>query len=337
MAIGRCIGIDVSKAHVDVVALPGKKRLHALRTEEGLDRMIESLQAEGPISLVVLEASGGYERLVMRRFYGAGIPLVRIEPARARHFAKALKRRAKTDEIDAMTLALMAEGPAQQEPRWQPAAESVERLRALVQRRGHLVEMMDAERKRLATAEAEGQPDVAASVKAVVDILGVQLAQVKKVIDTLIAEDGDLRERAQVVENVRGVGRTTAATLLAYLPELGHLGRSQIAALVGVAPIAQESGTWQGQRFVSGGRAVVRKALYMAALAATRYNDAIKSFYAHLLARGKKPKQALVACMRKLLLHLNSLSRRAVSGSAAPAELDFVTAHTTPQVPAQPT
>jgi transposase len=304
------IGIDVSKAHIDITILPGRKHLQIERTELAIDEWLSQLElGEGEDVLAVLEASGGYERLVMRRLAAAGTPLVLIEPARARAYARAMKRRAKTDRIDSGTLADMADGPARDERRWKPLGFEAGELRTLVDRRSQLVETREAERKRLATAIAEDYHAVIDDLKEVVAFLSTRVQQLSEQIDVAIERCPELRERATAIEAVSGIGPTTSATLLAHVPELGNVDRGQIAALVGVAPLTRESGDWIGQRFISGGRAVARKALYMAALAATRHNAVIREYYAGLLARGKKKKVALVACMRKLLIHLNGLLR----------------------------
>jgi transposase len=308
MASRLSIGIDISKAHIDITELPGRKHRQIERTEAAIEEWLASLPL-GDDTLVVLEASGGYERLVLRRLTAAGVPLVLIEPARARAYARAVKRRAKTDKIDSGTLADMAEGPARDERPWKPLGVDAAELRTLVDRRLQLVEMLEAERKRRTTARAEDYRAVMSSLEQTMALLKAQVEQVTEQIAASMAKSHDLCDRAAILISVKGVGQTTAATLLAHVPELGNVDRGQIAALVGVAPITRESGDWAGKRFISGGRAVARKALYMATLAATRFNDTIRKHYADLRARGKESKVALVACMRKLLIYLNGLLR----------------------------
>jgi len=304
------IGIDVSKAHIDITELPGRKHLQIERTEAAIDSWLAQLPRSED-TLVVLEASGGYERLVMRRLAAAGVSLVLIEPSRARAHAKATKRRAKTDKIDSGTLADMAAGPAREERRWEPLGRDADALRTLVDRRLQVVELLEAERKRRNTAIAEDHWAVIDSLNKTVAFLTAQVGQIAEDIAVVIERCPELCERSSILESVSGVGATTAATLLAHVPELGHTDRGQIAALVGVAPINRESGDWVGHRFISGGRVVARNSLYMAALSATRFNATIREYYAGLLARGMKKKVALVACMRKLLIHLNGLLRAA--------------------------
>ena len=313
------VGIDVGKATLDVAILPGGRHFQVARTSEGISEMVAALLAVGAIGRVILEATAGYERIVLRALYDAGIPVVRIEPARARFFAKSLKLRAKNDRIDALMLARMAQKASPSERTWSPKPAPVVRLRAFVQRRSHLMDMAEAEKKRGTQTE---DPEVQASVATVAAVLQAEIKRTEQLIDALIAQDEAISQRVEEMEAVRGVGRRTVTTLTAFLPELGRLNRGEIASRVGVAPFDRDSGGWQGPRFISGGRAVVRRALYTAALACIRFNPTLKSHDAALRARGKKAKVALVACMRKLVIHLNAVVRSTLQGQAprAPSE-----------------
>jgi transposase len=298
------LGIDVSKATLDYATSDGEVLGKVKRTAAGMEQLLGRLAGRA-VHRVVVEASGGYERLVLRALFAAELPVVQIQPLRARHFAKALGRYAKTDPIDASVLARMASFAVDEVQLWLPPSAEAAELRALVDRRQQLVRMLDAERKRLGHAADVVRPRVAAHVA----YLRSEVEAMNQALDKRIATSEELRPRAERLLEVRGVGPVTAATLLVYVPELGSLNRREVASLVGVAPIARESGTWSGRRFTFGGRSEARRVLYMAALSAIRYNPHIKVFYARLRARGKHGKVALVACMRKLLVHLNARLR----------------------------
>lgn len=297
------IGIDVSKSKVDVASTDGWSATYP-QTPEGLKELAETVAARKP-HRVVLEASGGYERGPLAALYAAQGPVVLIEPARARAFARSQRKRAKTDAIDARVLAHMALVGVEEDPLWEPLETHLATLRDVVLRRHTVVGIIDAESKRLTNASGAARESVAR----VLECLLKERKVLEQEIDALIASTLALKEKAEVLESVQGVGRTTAAVLLTAVPELGRLHRGAVASLVGVAPMNQESGTWTGQRRTQGGRVLARRALYMAALAAIRHNPHIKAFYARLKERGKPGKVALVACMRKLLIHLNNLLR----------------------------
>lgn len=297
------VGIDISKDKVDVASTDGWSATYA-QSPEGLKELAQAVQARNP-HRVVLEASGGYERGPLLALYAAGCPAVLLEPARARAFARSQRKRAKTDPIDARVLAQMALVGVEEDPLWKPLEADLAALRDLVLRRQNIVGIIDGETKRLANAS---EP-VRASITRVLDAVVRERQLLEEQIDALIASTVEIREKAEVLQGVRGIGRTTAAVLLVSVPELGLLNRGSVAALVGVAPMNNESGTWMGKRVTQGGRALARRALYMAALVATRHNPHIKEFYARLKARGKPSKVALVACMRKLLIYLNNLMR----------------------------
>ncbi|MGB5081497.1 MAG: IS110 family transposase [Burkholderiales bacterium] len=306
------VGIDVSKDWLDVATTARAAPWKVPNSAAGLSQLVAQLR-EVDVHRVVLEASGGYEGTALAALHEAGFAVVLIQPVRARHFARALGQHAKTDALDAHVLARMARLAVDEVPLWVPVADHVADLKALVERRQQLLALRDGEQKRLRFARAVVRADLERAVVA----LTTQVADLERRIDALVASSDRLTAEVEVLESVRGVGRVSAATLRVVIPELGTLTRQQVAALVGVAPMNRDSGGKSGRRYTQGGRAGARRALYMAALAAARWNTVIKTRYAHLLAKGKKPKVALVACMRKLLIHLNSLMRIHLQGPTA--------------------
>ena len=298
------VGIDVSKHHLDVALLDAAsgelQRERHLNSARGHRALLERLSKQ-PLERVVLEASGGYERALLRRLQEAAQPVVCVNPRQVRDFARALGRLAKTDRIDAEVLALFA---ARIQPEVRPAQpEESEAVRALLDRRRQLLELITAEENRLGSAHPLLEP----SIRRLLRQLQQEVAAVEKALEERIAASAVLRARERLLRSVPGVGPVLARTLLAGLPELGAVDRKQAGALAGVVPYNRDSGLWRGQRHISGGRAHVRQALYMGALSAARFNPVIRAFYERLLARGKPKKVALVACMRKLLTILNSM------------------------------
>jgi transposase len=305
------IGIDVSKDKVDVAASDGSWRMTYLQQPRSLQALARKVARHEP-HRVVVEATGGYERQVLRALHAARAPVVLVQPGRARAFARALGQLAKTDRIDAEVLARMALMAVDDTVLWEPLAPRLERLEGLVKRRQQLVAMVDMERKRL-----RGAPeDIVEHIEATLAFFKSQIRDIEKRIDAQLAEDEQLFALASELERVQGVGRVTAATLVVLMPELGTLNRRQVAALAGLAPMNHDSGRHRGQRHIRGGRARVRVALYMATLSAIRHNPHIRQHYARLRSNGKLAKVALTACMRKLLVHLNSRVR-AVGCAAA--------------------
>lgn len=294
------VGIDVAKATLVGELRPSGERFEETNDDRGITGIVRRLQAVAP-TRVVLEATGGLEVPLASALAAAGMPVVVINPRQARQFAQALGYLEKTDRVDAAVLAHFAESvhPA---VRALPDAATQE-LGALLARRRQLVEMLTAEKNRLGSSPARVQRGIRAHIA----WLEKQLAAVEHDVDTTLRSSPVWREQEDLLRSVPGVGRTLARTLLADLPELGRLSRRRIAKLVGVAPLPFESGQFRGQRHIRGGRAAVRTALYMPTLAATRYNPVIRTMYARLLRAGKKPKVALVACMRKLLTILNAM------------------------------
>ena len=293
------VGIDVAKAQLDLALRPGG-RFSVANDEAGVAQILDRLRAVSP-ALVVLEATGGLEIPLTGALAAAGMPVVVVNPRQVRDFAKATGQLAKTDALDAQVLAQFAEvlRPA---PRPLPDAQT-QTLAALLTRRRQLVEMLTAEKNRLASAHTP----VRTSLRTHITWLERELAHTDRDLAAAIHESPVWREKDELLRSVPGVGPVLTTTLLATVPELGTLTGKQMAALVGVAPLSRDSGTLRGKRTVWGGRAQVRAALYMAALVATRYNPAIKTCYQRLCQAGKAKKLALTACMRKLLTILNAM------------------------------
>ena len=294
------VGIDVAKEHLDVALRPTADRWGAANDEPGIARVVARLQAVRP-ALVVLEATRGLELPVTGALAAAGLPVVVVNPRQVRDFAKATGRLAKTDALDAAILAQFAEAVR---PALRPLPDTATHaLQALLARRRQLLEMRTAEQNRLASAP----PPVRTRIRAHLTWLDRELAHTDEDLARAIRESPLWRAKDDLLQSTPGVGPVLARTLLASLPELGTLNRKQIAALVGVAPLNRDSGTLRGRRSVWGGRAHVRTALYMSALAATRSNPVIRAFYQRLCAAGKAKKVALTACMHKLLTILNAM------------------------------
>ena len=299
------IGIDVAKAELVVATRPSGARWTVANDDAGIRTLVERLRQAAP-ELIVLEATGGYELLGAAALAAAGLPVVVVNPRQVRDFAKATGQLAKTDLLDADLLALFAERvrPA---VRPLPDAEAQE-LNALLTRRRQLLEMLQAERNRLGQVFSRGK-QVTKSLTVHIAFLERELKKTDTELGDQVRRSPAWREQDELLQSVPGIGRVVSFTLLAELPELGRLSRREIAKLVGVAPLSRDSGTLRGRRFVHGGRASVRAALYMGALVATQRNAVIRSFYQRLLTAGKPKKLALVACMRKLLTILNTMVR----------------------------
>jgi transposase len=303
------VGIDVAKDSFDVASEPAGLRLSLPNTPAGRRQLLDALQAQ-PVALVVLEATGGYERPLSADLLKAGHAVVVANPRQVRDFARGLGHLAKTDAIDARVIARFA-ALVQPKPRPQPSPNT-EDLAELVTRHHQLTDLATQEANRLPHAR---ESEVRRSLKRSLREIDKQLDVIDKHIRKLISIYDDLRRKDEIVQSVKGIGDQTSAMLLAHLPELGRYNRGQIAALVGVAPWDFQSGQWAGQSHIWGGRQLVRNMLYMAALSAIRFNDRIAAFYQRLLAKGKPPKVALTACMRKLLVILNTLLRNGTQWS----------------------
>jgi transposase len=299
------VGIDVSKDRLDVHVRPAGQAFAVARNGEGLERLTTELRALAP-ALIVLEATGGFELAVAAALAGAGLPLAVVNPRQIRDFARATGRLAKTDALDAQAIALFAER-VRPEPR--PIADADSQILAeLVARRRQVVEMIGMEANRLRQARSRR---VQHTIKATLRTLEAQLTDLDKEIDDTVRGSPIWRAADDLLTSVPGVGDVTARTLIADLPELGRIDRRRIAALVGVAPFNRDSGLMRGHRAIAGGRAAVRKVLYMATLVAIRWNPVIKTHYAQLVARGRPKKVAIIACMRRLLGILNAIIRTA--------------------------
>jgi transposase len=297
------VGIDVAKDTL-VVAVQGRAGTEVYANDAlGVTRLLQALQAPAP-RLVVLEATGGYELAVLGRLASAGVAVVAVNPRQVRDFAKATGRLAKTDAVDAHVLATFA---AQVRPPVRPVPDAAtQRLRDLVSRRQQLIEMRTAEYERLAQARVQA---IRRELEAHITWLTKRITRVDDELRTQIQQHPAWRAQEDLLRTVPGVGPITARVLIARLPELGQLDHRALAALVGVAPLNCDSGTFRGTRHIWGGRAPVRHALYMATLTAVRKNPTIKAFYDRLLAQHKVKKVALVAAMSKLLRILNAMMK----------------------------
>ena len=299
---GRYVGIDVSKDRLDVAVLGEKQTSQADNTEEGIAELVTQMQELGP-ELIVVEATGGYQRAVVDALFRSGLVVAVVNPSRVRQFARACGLLAKTDKLDAQVLAVFGE---RVKPRWYEGKDEKEReLSGLLVRRRQLEEMLKAEKNRQRTVQLSLQ----GSMQRIITCLEAEKKAVEEQIRQYVTEQEGWQGRCQILESAPGVGVVTSATLLADLPELGKLDRKKIAALVGVAPMNQDSGRKRGYRKTKAGRAEVRSVLYMATLVACRYNPLIKAQYEGLVKRGKEKKVAITACMRKFLVILNAMMR----------------------------
>jgi transposase len=294
------VGIDVAKATLDIALRPSAQTWQVIYDDTHVEAFVTQLNELSP-TLIVVEATGGLARSLVAALVAARLPVIVIHPRQARDFAKATGRLGKTDRIDAQVLAHYGEAIR---PSFRPLPDAdTQQLRALVDRRRQLVDMMTAEQSRLNTSPAR----VRDSMEAHLAWLQPQLASLDDDLDDMLQSSPIWRERDDILQSTPGVGPVLSRTLMSQLPELGDLNRKEIAALVGVAPFNRDSGTWRGRRTIWGGRAAVRSVLYMSTLVATRHHPVIREFYERLLAAGKAKKVALIACMRKLLTILNAM------------------------------
>jgi len=304
-------GIDVSKATLDLGTTESEQSVSFANSSDGIAELTAHLDALQP-SLIVLEATGGYEAVAVASLAAAQLPVVVVNPRQVRDFARSAGRLAKTDAIDARVLARFGQ-VFRPEPKPVPDAQASE-IKALVTRRAQVLEMITAETNRLHAAPRDVQQDIRLHLV----FLKERLAHIDGDLSQFIRNSPVWREKDQIIRSVPGAGPVLSATLLAHLPELGSLNRRQIAQLVGVAPINRDSGYYRGSRHIWGGRSKVRSALYMATLVASRYNPVIRAFYLRLLEAGKAKKVALVACMRRLLTILNAMLRRGANWNPTP-------------------
>ena len=296
------VGIDVSKDRLDVAIRPSGERLSVANDDAGCAQLRKRLAKLKP-ERIVLEATGGYQSLVVQVLASAKLPVVVVNPRQVRQFAQATGTLAKTDAIDADLLAYFAEAIR---PEIRPLPDATHReLEALVTRRRQLVEMRASEAKRRQIAPAS----VHASIDAVIETLSAQIDDIDDNMQRVIRETPAWKDADDRNQSTPGVGPVLSSTMTALVPELGKLNRKEIASLIGVAPFNNDSGKGERKRTTWGGRATVRAVLYMASLSAIRYNPVIGAFYARLVAKGKPAQVALVACMRKLLTILNAMAR----------------------------
>ncbi|MGB2753785.1 MAG: transposase [Phycisphaerae bacterium] len=297
------VGIDVAKDSFDVASDPSGLALSLPNDPTGRQRLLDALQNH-PVALIVMEATGGYERSLVADLIGAGHKVVVANPRQVRDFARGIGQLAKTDRIDAQVLARFA-SMVKPKPRQESSQQAVN-LAELVTRRRQLSDLMTQESNRLQMAR---HANVRKSLQKVIRLLEQQIIDLDKLIRDNIDSDDGLRRKDEIVQSFKGVGPGTSAMLLSHLPELGRINRQQIAALAGLAPWDFKSGKWAGQSKIWGGRMPVRNMLYMAALSAIRSNEIIRKFYQRLESQGKKFKVAITACMRKILVILNTLVR----------------------------
>lgn len=295
-------GVDVSKENLDVCVLPLGQVRRFSNNEKGCAELAVVLSELSP-SRVVFESTGGLEMLAVGILSAAALPVVIVNPRQIRDFAKACGLLAKTDNLDAKIIASFGQ---KIEPEIRPLKdEAAQVLSALVSRRRQLVDMLTAEKNRLSAAPKAVRPGIASHI----EWLEQQISDLDDEISRFIQSSPVWKAKEQILTSMKGIGSVTAATLLAALPELGSVSRHEVAALAGLCPYNRDSGKHRGQRRIWGGRAAVRTALYMATLAAVRFNPAIKSFYERLRKAGKQHKVAITAAMRKLLVTLNAMVR----------------------------
>lgn len=302
MSTDRFVGIDVSKDKLDISIYPSNELSSVPNSQNGLNELIKSFQVIEP-TLIVLEATGGYETLAASTLYAAGYPVVVINPRQVRDFAKSIGKLAKTDTIDAKVIAQFASAVR---PDLRPLKDSAtQELTALITRRRQLVDMIVAERNRLPMATKRNRRDIEAHIR----WLEKRLTQIDTNIQSEIRNNPIFLEKDQILVSTPGVGPTTSAALISCVPELGQLNRKKIASLIGLAPMNRDSGHFRGRRMIWGGRGYVRSVLYMSTLSAIKFNPVIRNFYLRLKEAGKCGKVAIVACMRKLLVMLNAMVR----------------------------
>lgn len=298
----RVVGIDIAKDKLDVHLLPQEEGFSLARSEAGLDELVVRLQGQG-VEAIAVEATGGFETVVVARLAAEGLPVIVVDPARVRAFAKAVGQRAKTDPLDAALIARFVQATR---PAIRPLPDPATRLLAdLVGRRRQILAMIGAERQREKRAPARLRKSIARLLQA----LQQELSAMEQEIDDTLRGSPLWQHQESLLTSVPGIGQTIARTLLAELPELGRLDRRAIAALTGLAPFTRQSGLWRGKSFIGGGRAGARTALFMGALVASRHNPVLKAFRDRLVAQGKPKKVALIALARKLVTILNAILR----------------------------
>ena len=297
------IGIDIAKHTFDLCCMPQQKTRQFENNKKGIKKAAGMLAKVKP-ELIVMEATGGYEAMLAAELYSDGLPVAVVNPARIRALAMANGQLAKTDKLDARIIAHFA---VTLEPMpTEQISKKTQKLKALVARRSQLVGLHTAESNRLEHADTK---DIQRSITAVMRVIEAQLKTIDHQIDEHIRNTPQLQKRSEIIDSVPGIGQITAHMLVTELPELGRLNRRQIAALVGVAPIARDSGTFRGKRMTGGGRKEIRSRLFMPTLVAARHNPVLKAYYNRLLSHGKCKMVALVAVMRKLICILNAMTK----------------------------
>lgn len=310
------VGIDVSKSHLDVAVYPSGEQRSWPNDDSGISDLIQFVQGL-PAALIVLEATGGYEALAASQLSANALPVVVVNPRQVRNFAKATGQLAKTDRIDANSIARFASAVRPEQRKLKD--EDLQRLSALNTRRRQIIGMLVAEKNRLHTAPKANEK----SIRSHIQWLQKDLAQIDKDIHKQIRNSSIWRENDDILQSYKGIGPVTSSTLLCDLPELGKVDGKKIAALVGLAPFNCDSGKYRGRRRIWGGRAHIRHTLYMAARSAIRYNPQIMAFYKRLSDAGKPHKVAMAACMRKMLITLNAMIKNKTTWSKDHRTLDF--------------
>ncbi|WP_162006892.1 IS110 family RNA-guided transposase [Roseimaritima sediminicola] len=298
------VGVDVSKASLDVYRPDTRARVQFDNSQDGTEELCKKLKRKKVRTLVVMEGTGGYEKMLLHQLENFGIEAAVVNPRRVRDFAKGIGIDAKTDPIDAEVI--LRYGQVVQPAPIACKSEHEKKHRALVDRRDQLLGLINQENNRLKQTWDE---DAKQSIRTVLDCLKNQLKQIDSELAKMLKVDEENTRLIEILDSIKCVGPVLISTLITSLPELGKLNREQIAKLVGVAPINRDSGKKSGKRFIGGGRAKVRRVLYMSAVVGIRHNPVLKSYYAHLKSKGKESKVAIVACMRKLLSIMNTMVR----------------------------
>jgi transposase len=298
-SVSAVLGVDVSLDSLDFYSLPNQQRSRVANALAGVAALVQAC-LDKRIQLVCLEATGGLERLPVKELQRRGIPVAVVNPRQIRDFARSMNRLAKTDRLDAHTIALFAQR-MQPQPT-PPTTENAEKLPALTTRRNQVRDRLVQEQNRLART---WDPQIRQLIEQAIQLYQAQLQTLSAQIELLLETDTQFQHTARIVRSAPGIGPVATAALVAELPELGQLNRQQVARLVGVAPINRDSGQLRGKRTTGGGRSSLRRSLYMPTLVAIKHNPKIKAFYRHLLRQGKPKMVALIASMRKLLVILN--------------------------------
>jgi len=296
------IGVDISKDTFDVYRLPGDKHYTYQNDSKGFQAFIQVLKRLKGQVLIVCEATGGYEIPLAQKLHDKEFKMVIMNPRKIRDFGRAVGFLAKTDKLDAKLIALFAE---RVQPAYRKKDFSKLELVALHQRQEQLKTLIQAEKNRL----AHTSKDIAGSISKLIDFLNNQLDDISKKLEQTINADCDLRNKVEIVQTCKGIGRLTAQNMLICVPELGTISKKPLTALVGVAPFNRDSGKMRGKRMISGGRYQARRSLYMSTLVAIKHNPPIRDFYNKLLEKGKPKKVAIIACLHKLLIIINAMVR----------------------------